>query len=233
MTKTIELEVIGNVVMTKRRTSRYMRLRVAHDGTPHVSLPFWAAYRDAVRFVELKKNWIIDQQSNRSSCAYSSGRRIGKTHTLQFVSVSKGTRTKIRGNEAIVFHEGREMDIEAQKAAERVVIKALKIQAEQLLPQRLDHLANKYGCEYSSVKISRMRSRWGSCNNQKLIALNCYLMQLPWELIDYVLLHELAHTKEMSHSSAFWNLLSLYVPDLETRKKLLKNYRPTILAQTL
>src|SRR5690606_36436720 len=91
-----------------------------------------------------------------------------------------------------------------QKAAQAAAIRALRKEAETLLPQRLRTLAEQTGFTYNSVAVKQPKSRWGSCSHQKHITLNLFLMQLPWRLIDYVLLHELTHTKVMRHGPPFW-----------------------------
>ena len=112
---------------------------------------------------------------------------------------------------------------------EKAINKCLKDEAIEVLPSRLNYLADKYGYNYADVKIKKMHSRWGSCSNLKVIALSYYLVQLPQELIDYVLLHELVHTKHMNHSLKFWNYLEADLPDVKLIRKQLKKYRPVIL----
>ncbi len=75
-----------------------------------------------------------------------------------------------------------------------------------LIPKTIQY-ASKHNLEISNVRINTSRTRWGSCSNKKSINLSYYLMLLPKKLIDYVILHELAHTIEMNHSPAFWKLL--------------------------
>ncbi len=227
MSKELILPELGKVLLTKRRSSRHIRLRVAHDGTPHVSLPIWVSYDQAVKFVTAKSDWVRKQQIGRTKNGLKDGQRIGKSHFLRIVqSKTNKINTKITGNEAIVRVPSGQ---DPQTAAERVALKALKKESEALLPQRLKYLADKHGFEYDQVKIAKMRSRWGSCSSQKLITLNCYLIQLPWHLIDYVLLHELTHTKVMAHNEDFWNILSTFLPDVKQRRKELKTYHTSIL----
>ena len=85
----------------------------------------------------------------------------------------------------------------------------LRIKAKSVLPARLKSLAKKHKFSYSAVKISKSRTRWGSCSSQKTINLSFYLMLLPEHLADYVLLHELCHTVHMDHGVEFWKLLDL------------------------
>jgi len=80
----------------------------------------------------------------------------------------------------------------------------LRKEAKRLLYNRTKQLAAKHGFTFTDVKIQSSKSRWGSCSREKSINLSLYLMLLPVHLIDYVILHELCHTKEMNHGDKFW-----------------------------
>lgn len=95
-------------------------------------------------------------------------------------------------------------DEEVQKDLRQILINALRHDAQKYLPSRLKSLAKKHGFQFESVRINNSRTRWGSCSGGKNINLSCHVMQLPWHLIDYILLHELCHTREMNHSPRFW-----------------------------
>ena len=98
-------------------------------------------------------------------------------------------------------------DAGLQEWLHKVIVEALRRNAKIVLPPRLYMLSMKHGFPYEQLKINSSKGRWGSCSAKKHINLSCYLMLLPSHLIDYVLLHELAHTKEMNHSEKFWALL--------------------------
>ena len=83
----------------------------------------------------------------------------------------------------------------------------MKKSAGEFLPPLLKFWAEKFGLTYRKVRITGAKSRWGSCTSRGTISLSCYLMLLPVNLMDYVILHELAHTKEMNHGPEFWKLL--------------------------
>lgn len=228
-TKEVLLPQIGRVVLTKRRSSRHIRLRVNHDGVPHVSLPYWVTYKQALVFIASKQDWISQQLGKRHVASLQDGQRIGKAHVLRISeSGSFKTHTKVVGNEAFVYVAPGS---DPAAAIKRVSLKVLKLESESLLLQRLYDLANKHGFSYSDAKIGTMRSRWGSCNSNRLIMLSCYLIQLPWELIDYVLLHELVHTEVMAHDDRFWDRLTELVPDVKAKRKALKHYHPQLLTQ--
>ncbi|MDB5170750.1 MAG: hypothetical protein JWO35_444, partial [Candidatus Saccharibacteria bacterium] len=119
-------------------------------------------------------------------------------------------------------------DPAVQTIVEKASIRALRAQAEQLLPQRLETLAAKHGFEYKDVAIKQLKSRWGSCDQDKHIVLNLYLMQLPWELIDYVLLHELTHTQVLHHGPKFWGVMEDLMPQLKDHRKAMRGHQPSL-----
>ena len=91
---------------------------------------------------------------------------------------------------------------------------------------QIKKLAEQRGFVYTSVSITAAKTRWGSCSSRKTISLSYYLMLLPERLIDYVLLHELVHTREMNHGPAFWRLLDEAVgEDSRQLCAALRNYR--------
>jgi hypothetical protein len=110
-------------------------------------------------------------------------------------------------------------------------VRALRAQAEASLPGRLGELAGRYGFSFRSVAVKQLTGRWGSCDSKQNIVLNLYLMQLPWELIDYVLLHELTHTRIMKHGPEFWTARSDLLPDAKARRQVMKQYRPAVQAR--
>jgi len=101
-------------------------------------------------------------------------------------------------------------DEKLQTWLRKVIEEALRRNAKIILPPRLYTLAEQNKLRYKSVKINSSRGRWGSCSAQKGINLSYFLVLLPQHLIDYVLLHELCHTREMNHGERFWNLLNSY-----------------------
>ena len=97
---------------------------------------------------------------------------------------------------------------EVQKLLSAAVVRAMKRRAQQFLPPLLAELASMHGLTYKKVRVTGARSKWGSCTSAGTINLSCYLMLLPPHLMDYVLLHELAHTREMNHGQQFYALLN-------------------------
>jgi len=95
--------------------------------------------------------------------------------------------------------------------------------AAVFLPARVNFLAGLCGCTPRSVRISKARSRWGSCSADDRLAFSWRLMMVPPPVVDYVVIHELAHIREKNHSPRFWALVEKHCPDYRQRRRWLKN----------
>ena len=217
------------ITIYKRKASRSLRLSVTPTGQVRVSIPIWAPYTAGLKFAETRRDWINQQKPPRGQL--QSGQPIGKAHHLRFVATpGSNISSRIKMTEVLISHPVA-LSITSphvQTVAEVASIRALRKQAESLLPQRLERLAETYGFSYQDVAIKRLKSRWGSCDAHGHIVLNLFLMQLPWESIDYVLLHELAHTRILRHGPDFWQLMQELVPDLKGQRRTLRSYQPIL-----
>lgn len=231
-TKQINIPDIGPVTLFKRRGNRSLRLSIGAGGEIRVSLPMWVPYKAGEQFVIAKARWIAEHRTAHDTLVLKHGHGIGKAHRLSFEPQTMASRVNAR----IVENEVRVLypitrnthDKEVQDAAHKASIRALRKEAAALLPQRLEALANQTGYEYTAVGVKQLKSRWGSCNSNREITLNLYLMQLPWHLIDYVLVHELVHTKVMQHGAPFWAEMEKFMPDAKALRKQMSAYRPTL-----
>jgi predicted metal-dependent hydrolase len=101
--------------------------------------------------------------------------------------------------------------------------------SRSILISRLNQLAERYGFLFNRVFIRNQKTRWGSCSSNNNINLNINLVRLPGELMDYVILHELVHTRIKNHSRSFWRELDLYIGNSKKTDALLKKYSLSIL----
>jgi predicted metal-dependent hydrolase len=224
------------ITIYKRRASRHLRLSVSPVGHIKVSIPAWASYKMGLDFAHSREDWLLTQTHTRRLNLLSNGQAVGKAHHLEFIEQSgesKPTSRVLSSSVRVFYPEGYSIsDKEVQLAAEKACLRALRVQAEKLLPQRLEDLAVKYGYSYNEVSIKRLKGRWGSCDQHSNIVLNLFLMQLPWELIDYVLLHELTHTKILKHGPTFWQAMTKNSPKIKTLRKSIKEYSPVVLGRS-
>jgi predicted metal-dependent hydrolase len=212
-----------------------MRLSFGRDGALRISLPYWVPYQAGIEFARSRGDWIRTHKPN-SPTHLQHQDKIGKAHRLLFKEDVRKLKPTVRtAQNQIVVSYPSTMTLEqsvVQSAAERGALKALKSEAEQLLPQRLRFLAEKNNFTYRAVGVKKLASRWGSCSQAKDITLNVFLMQLPWHLIDYVLVHELVHTEHLNHSSEFWQRFERAMPGAKKLRKELKTYQ-TVITSTL
>lgn len=116
-------------------------------------------------------------------------------------------------NKILTINVPPHLDIEEeniQLSIKSIIIRALRHEAKRVLPAKVAFFAKQWNLEVAQVKINSSKGRWGSCSGKKNINLSLFLMLLPEYLIDYVVLHELAHTVEMNHSKKFWKLLDTF-----------------------
>ena len=110
-------------------------------------------------------------------------------------------------------------------------LQTLADKALRYIPQRVAFYAPRIGVTYGGITIRNQRTRWGSCSSKGNLNFNCMLMLTPEAVIDYVVIHELCHRKEMNHSAKFWALVQRHCPDYEQLRKWLKEHGSAILAQ--
>ncbi len=110
-------------------------------------------------------------------------------------------------------------------------IRTLADQALKLIPERVRHYAPLLGVKYGRITIRNQRSRWGSCSGKKNLNFNCLLMLTPPEVIDSVVVHELAHLKEMNHSDRFYAEVLRVFPDYWKWNRWLKENGKAIMAK--
>lgn len=96
--------------------------------------------------------------------------------------------------------------------------------AKQIFPERTAYFAERMGVDYHRITIREQKTRWGSCSSAGNLNFNWKLVLMPQEILDYVVVHELAHRKEMNHSPRFWALVEKELPDYRIRREKLKMY---------
>lgn len=230
----IVIPEVGEVELRKSKRARRLILKINQDGKAVVTLPSLVPFKVAENFVTTHISWLKENLAKQQPVVLEPGKSIGKKHTLKF-SVSlkdiQSPKSHVDDSNVTITHlqdqhwSSETVQAEAKKAA----IRALRREAEAYLPPLLHSFAQKFNYSYREVRIKAAQTRWGSCSSNKVINLSVWLMQLPDELIEYVLCHELTHLKHMNHQATFWQELSLMIPDYKERRKKLKLYRPALM----
>ncbi len=226
---TIEDKEFGTVTIRKLSSSRSMRATVAPNGLLRISVPSYAPLFMVKRMITGSRVELRRLLAARPELIITDGMQIGKSHTLVLRSSSvRSIRRSANQLLVTLAHGDSPGDREVITEVKKHVLAILRREAKHHLPMRIRHLASVHGFAYSSLRFTHASSRWGSCNSKQAISLNIALMNVPFELIDYVLIHELAHTKHLNHSKTFWQEVARVDPEYQKHRKHLKQYNPGI-----
>lgn len=110
-------------------------------------------------------------------------------------------------------------------------LKELRERTRILVTERVQYYAPLVGVTYNQIVIRSQRTRWGSCSSKGNLNFNCLLALVPMDVLDYVVVHELCHRKELNHSDRFWNEVARVLPDYKVRKKWLKDNGSNLIAR--
>ncbi len=225
-------EEFGTITLRRSARATHVRVRVAPDGRLRASLPLYAPLFLVKRLIKSSRPQLramLEEQHPKTR--YEPGMQIGKSHTLVVRASSRSQPRIARHGQQIIAElpSGMTLDTPAlQRELRDAVIGALRVEAKSYLPKRLGYLAAQHGYVYEKVRFSHAGSRWGSCSSTGTISLNIALMKLPFELIDYVIIHELSHTRHLNHSSDFWTEVAVGDPAYRLHRDQLKKESPSI-----
>lgn len=235
--KEFYLNEIGKVRIYKKKRIKNISISVKPFEGIQVSIPFLVSYERGLKFILSKKSWILkalsrtDHIEQKQTVFNLNSNFETYQHKLEIKQEPVNACQVRVANNIISVKLNAFQDIESteiQQSIRKGIEKAWSKEAKILLVKRVAHFAEKFGFEYSSVNIRKTISRWGSCSSTNNISLSLYLMHLPAHLIDYVILHELAHTKVKNHSKDFWDLLIQIHPNAKQYAKELKSFKPGV-----
>ncbi len=232
--KRIQISEIGSIQFVKSERAKHINITVKSFQNVKVTVPVGVSFEAAEKVVNDKLSWIRKHQVKmkkfeKEPLIFNESTEFStKQHRLIISKTnSNETTAKISGGEINVFYPAN-LDVghkSVQFFVRRVIEEALRMEAKQHVPARVSELAIKYGFTYNKVFIKNIKSRWGSCSKKGNLNFSLHLMCLPYELIDYLILHELAHTVEHNHSKKYWAVLdNIYGNTKEVDRKL-KQYR--------
>src|SRR5450432_2628872 len=200
------------------RARRYL-LRLRPDGTARVTIPRNGSIRAARDFVSRNVGWLEQQ----FQCLVARP-KIPDTWNLGTKILFRGELVRIEPDAggSICFSTERMNVSNAQADLRPAIQKRLRHLASEELPPRVMELAALHGVNVSRVTVRNQKSRWGSCSRRGTISLNWRLIKSPGFVRDYIILHELAHRRQMNHSEKFWQEVARLCPDYLQGERWLK-----------
>ncbi|MBQ8762344.1 MAG: M48 family metallopeptidase [Clostridia bacterium] len=210
---------IDVLIRTKRKS---VSIHITPQGNLVVRAPVKCSNEKILSIVKEKEQWIIlHQQRIKNNLAVHQElinlkqvMFLGTTYPLQYNDAIK--QISITENALIVPYKYLGAKLSGQ------VSRWFKIVAEKILFDRIRYFATLMQLDYGELKLSNAKGSWGSCDNKSNIKLNWRLIMLPHSLIDYVVVHELAHILEFNHSKNFWLIVKSVLPDYKERRNQVK-----------
>lgn len=208
--KVVHFKSVGPVTFFRNRRSKSMKITVKPDKSVLISFPFGVSEKEVLSFLARSEEWITKQQEKVKSVqkVYQEGTVIKtRLHTIELKKGTGNGKVEVKNDLITIFV--RDFDAEKTRILmENLLTKIYRYEAHVLLPPRLRELARKHGYTCNKITIRNNKRNWGSCSSANNISLNLQMMKLPDMLIDYILLHELVHTKIKNHSEHFWQELN-------------------------
>lgn len=220
------LQIDDHIRALVKRSSRRRTIGIkVQRASVQVNAPVAAPLEEIQAFVQQKSSWIqrhlnrqIQEQAalqlpqyNEGDVFYYQGQRL----TIRLCPLG---RTERMENELLLPQLNGGRDDRALAVANWLIE-----QAGIDLPERVQKWARRMGLAPRNIKIRHYKSRWGSCDRKGGLQFNWVIMMAPEDIIDYVVVHELAHLVWFDHSPRFWTLVSQYVPDYLQRRRWLRD----------
>ncbi|HET7588213.1 MAG TPA: SprT family zinc-dependent metalloprotease [Gammaproteobacteria bacterium] len=206
--------VMGYTVRYSARAKR-LQIRVRPWFGVEIVAPRRCALRQIERFVSAQRAWI--ESVCRELPLPPPADSLPDSIVLPAIGAAyRADYGKLAGR-ASVAERGRVLHVPAgpddPAAARQQLRKWLAATTRAVLLPRLDELARRHGFKYHKVSVRGQRTRWGSCSSRKQISINYKLLFLAPDLVDYLFIHELAHTRQLNHSPRYWRVVEACLPD--------------------
>ncbi|HOM01731.1 MAG TPA: SprT family zinc-dependent metalloprotease [Acetivibrio sp.] len=225
---------INRVSYTLTRSRRKtVGIRVTENGEVKVSAPLNISDKQLKDIMLKKMSWIVKKQEElkklyKESCIdkkFVDGDTflyLGKEYTLKIVKGVLPERVTFEGSHIVVAIDERKISSNEAECVRSVLKKFYVNKFIEISKERIDFFAPQIGVCPRKVTVRDQKTRWGSCSIKGNISLNWRLIMAPMEVVDYVIVHELCHMKEMNHSKNYWNLVKSIIPDFDLSRKWLK-----------
>ena len=222
--------VWGKIIVTINSRARNIIMRARHDAIL-VTVPPSATMANIEQALEQSGERLRQHKQKAESNIISAGYRNENGAVHIYVEEHDANKFQAKWSEnniTLLCPAGTDYkNSDTQQFLQKAITNIATKIAKRRLPERLKRLAEIYKFKYSGCSVREAHGSWGCCNTRKEIRLSTYLVLLPDELADYVMLHELCHTVEMNHSDKFWALLDRCTAPQKAQelRKRIKEYR--------
>ena len=192
-----DIEILNKTVtvkLIKKTRNRHTYLRIKSSNLIEISSNIFFTLNDAKKLIDNKKIWI--------------------EHRINSIK-----KESLKSNEYLFLGE---------KYIKNSLLKNIdefyREKAKEIIPELVSKYSKQMNLYSTSIKFRKNKNTWGSCNYKNGLNFNILLVKYPIEIVEYVVIHELAHIKHKNHSKKFWDLVEVYCPDYKKRMKLFKTF---------
>jgi predicted metal-dependent hydrolase len=210
-------------VVVERSKRKTMVMRLVSPTELLIKAPTRVSDLQVNKFILSNQHWVEKQvvKFNLHSSHDWKAEYVNNGLFFVFGEFYKLTITKDSTQPKIIHKTIRVSGING-KELHKQVVSAYKKLAKKYFQERLDHCSQVTSFVFSSWRLKNNKTNWGSCSSKKNINLNWRLIMAPHEVIDYVIIHELCHLKQMNHSDKFWSLVERFDPSWKEHSNWLK-----------
>ncbi|MDX1766090.1 MAG: YgjP-like metallopeptidase domain-containing protein, partial [Candidatus Saccharimonadales bacterium] len=225
-TVSYESNRLSRITIERKSRNRHLRLRITGYRSLVVSAPSRASDKRIRKFIDDNHAWIQAQPTWNKPLFYD-GKSISPQRKLRLNTQGRAWEVTVDSHEISITLPAavRASSVEAQQAIYKHLVDYLRSKSKQQLPQRAHDLAREHSFRFNSIRLKNITSRWGSYSSKQNLNLAIQLIRLPTELIDHVILHELCHSRQMSHDPAFWREFESVRPQFRSERKQLHKYQ--------
>lgn len=219
--KTIKLDpCIDNI---RRVRSKNLSITIDREAHVNISAPYHLHISEINEFIKSKRDWI-EKHKQRILESKPLERSYDDGEEFLYLGVPRQLKYVANVNHQIAYLDGEfQLSDKAKPHAKDYLVALYKNLAWNYFAPKTYEFAKLYNFKFSSVKVSSANSKWGSCSSGGVINLAWKLVMAPEPVIDYVIIHELAHTIEANHSSKFWAIVERIIPDYKEKRRWLKD----------
>ncbi len=241
------LEVVGKrkavldgqaISYTVKRSLKVKRIRLEVRGETGLTVVIPKSYKltQLPSLLKEKKRWILNKLVRYGHVSpLSTEKAIKSGDTIPYLG--QDLKIVIRQNhgeaDSVKLEQTRLLvNLKSVNSNLNLVLEGwYRQQAERFIRERAEELSARMGVTYGRLSIRGAKTRWGSCSHKANVNFNWKLMMAPKPVIDYIIIHELAHLKEMNHTEKFWQVVAGYCPGWRNHRRWLKDFQPELVVR--
>ena len=208
------------IIKSKRKS---ISLIIDNNGDFIVRSPILATQKQINKFINEKQNWIIQKRQAQilnqiNPIKVENQEKLNILEKTYSIFITNSGRVKLDDDKIIIPNVN----------SKEKLISYIKKIAKTTIGTYVNKYCNSYGFSYNGITINSAKTRWGSCSGNNKLNFTYKLMFCPYEVVEYIVIHELCHTKIKNHDKNFWSLVKSYCPNYKACERWLKNNRSIV-----